>query len=309
MVERRGSFGCAPPFGQRVTLRAVRVHCIQTGTVAIKTRQRRGQGQGTRRLLNTVLDREWTQPLPIYAWAIEHPEGIIVVDAGETARVAEPGYFPRWHLYFRVGVKEWVEPKEEIGPQLEALGIAPTDVRWLVLTHLHTDHAGGLHHFPNSEVLVSRKEFDNAKGSRGKVRGFLPHRWPSWFSPRLIDFRPEPFGPFPESLALTEAGDVHLVPTGGHTPGHLSVVLEEEEGSIFFAGDASYTEELMLEGAVDGVSPDEEAARQTLERVRAYAQTGPTIYLPSHDPGSAERLATRRAVNVEPAATAGGKAS
>ena len=46
--------------------------------------------------LNTLLDREWTEPLPIYAFAIEHPEGVIVVDTGETARVAEPGYFPRW---------------------------------------------------------------------------------------------------------------------------------------------------------------------------------------------------------------------
>ena len=60
----------------------MRMHALQTGTVAIKQRQRHGQGRGGMRLLNTLLDRDWTEPLPIYAWLIEHPEGIIVVDTG-----------------------------------------------------------------------------------------------------------------------------------------------------------------------------------------------------------------------------------
>ena len=68
----------------------MRVHAIQTGTVAIKSRQREGKGRGWRRVASTLVDREWTDALPIYAWLIEHPEGLIVVDTGETARVADP---------------------------------------------------------------------------------------------------------------------------------------------------------------------------------------------------------------------------
>jgi N-acyl homoserine lactone hydrolase len=78
----------------------MKIHAIQTGTVAIKTRQVHAAGHGTRRQLNMLLDREWTEPLPIYAFAVEHPEGVIVVDTGETARTADPGYFPRWHPYY-----------------------------------------------------------------------------------------------------------------------------------------------------------------------------------------------------------------
>jgi N-acyl homoserine lactone hydrolase len=52
----------------------------------------------------------------------------------------------------------------------------------------------------------------------------------------------------------------------------------------------------MLRGAVDGVAPDEDAARLTLERIRAYAASAPTVYLPAHDPASATRLAERRIV-------------
>jgi len=141
----------------------MKIHAIQTGTVAVKTRQREGVGRGKRRLLNTFLDREWTDPLPILAWAIEHPEGVIIVDTGETARASEPGYFPRWHPYFRTGLREWVAREEEVGLQFERLGIQPAEVRWLVMTHLHTDHAGGLHHFPKSEILVSRVELEKAQ--------------------------------------------------------------------------------------------------------------------------------------------------
>lgn len=48
---------------------------IETGTVTVKTRQREGVGAGRRRFVNMLLDREWTEPLPILAWAIAPPRG------------------------------------------------------------------------------------------------------------------------------------------------------------------------------------------------------------------------------------------
>jgi N-acyl homoserine lactone hydrolase len=274
----------------------MKIHAIQTGTVALTTSWREGVGHGRRRLLNTLLDREWTAPLPIYAFAIEHPEGVIVVDTGETARVAEPGYFPRWSPFFRFAVRERVGRDEEIGPQLERLGIGPGDVRSVVMTHLHTDHAGGLSHFAANEILVSRTELQYAAGLRGRLRGYVNKRWPAWFDPTLVDLAPVGFGPFPASLPLTRAGDVTLVPVPGHTPGQLAVIVQDDGHSIFLAGDSSYTEDAMLRGAVDGVGADEDAERRTHERIRAYAAATPTVYLPSHDPETAARLAERRTV-------------
>jgi N-acyl homoserine lactone hydrolase len=274
----------------------MKIHAIQTGTVALTKSWREGVGHGKRRLLNTLLDREWTEPLPIYAFAIEHPEGVVVVDTGETARVAEPGYFPRWQPFFRFAMRERVEPEEEIGPQLERLGITPSDVRTVVLTHLHTDHAGGLHHFPNKEILVSRTEMEYAAGLRGRLRGYVNKPWPAWFSPTTVELGPVPFGPFPTSLRLTEAGDVTLVPVPGHSPGQLGVVVEDTDHAVFLAGDSSYTQDAMLRGAVDGVGPDEDAERLTHDRIRAYTEANPTVYLPAHDPETGSRLASRRTV-------------
>jgi glyoxylase-like metal-dependent hydrolase (beta-lactamase superfamily II) len=282
----------------------MKIHAIQTGKVAIKTRQMHAVGNGTRRQLNMLLDRQWTDPLPIYAFAIEHPEGVIVVDTGETARSTEPGYFPRWHPYYRFGVRLWVSPEQEIGPQLQRLGIEPGDVRQVVLTHLHTDHAGGLHHFPGVEFLVSREDLAAASGVRGRLRGYPNDHWPDWFAPTVVALASTAYGPFPQSLQLTEAGDVTIVPLHGHTDGQLGVVVEDGGHVVLLGGDSAYSEDLMLRGVLDGPSTDESAARLTHERIRALAAQTPTVYLVAHDPETAERLAERRVVGAGAPASA-----
>jgi glyoxylase-like metal-dependent hydrolase (beta-lactamase superfamily II) len=278
----------------------VRIHAIQTGTVAVRERQRHGQGRDATRLLNTLLDRAWTESLPIHAWLVEHDEGLIVVDTGETARAGQRGYFPAWHPYFRLGVRTWVEPEQEIGPQLQRLGFSPRDVRWVILTHLHTDHAGGLHHFPDSEILVTRTELELASGPTGRLRGYLPHRWPDWFQPTLVDFADEPFGSFSTSQPLTDAGDITLLPTPGHTAGHMSVAVPTDDRLVLLAGDTSYTQSLMVQGIADGVTNDAATARDTLQRLQRLTQAQPTVYLPSHDPDAARRLREREPAQAEP---------
>ena len=272
------------------------IHAIQTGTVRVRERQRRGEGTGRRRLINTLVDRNWTTDLPILAWVIEHPEGLIVVDTGETAMALRPGYFPRWHPYFRLAVRLSVNTEQEIGPTMRRAGLEPDDARWVVLTHLHTDHAGGLHHFPHSEIIVSATELALACGFAGKTRGYVPHRWPAWFKPTEVRFDRDPWGPFAASIPLTAAGDVRLIPTPGHTPGHLSVVVEDGDRVVVLAGDATYSEELLREQAVDGVAPDETIARETLARLLELTRERATVYLPAHDPEAVSRLSSRTPV-------------
>jgi glyoxylase-like metal-dependent hydrolase (beta-lactamase superfamily II) len=84
------------------------------------------------------------------------------------------------------------------------------------------------------------------------------------------------------------------VATPGHTVDHLSVVVIDEGITYVIAGDASYTEALMMTGQIDGVSTDEASARATLDGLQRLAAERPTVYLPTHDPESADRLSNRR---------------
>ena len=268
----------------------MRIHAIQTGLVQVKQSQIDGRGHGLMRRLSPLVDSEWASWIPTFAWAIEHPEGVILVDTGASAGLNR---LPKWHPYFRYAVRFRIEPEQEAGPQLRALGIGKADIKKIVLTHLHMDHDAGLHHFPDSEVLVSSTELGLAAGWAGRIRGYLPERWPKGFDPKAIDLTPEAYGPFARSRRLTTRGDVIAVATPGHTPGHLSVIVESADGAVFLAGDASYSESNMLEGRVDGVSPDEAVATATLQAIREFATAQPTIYLPTHDPAAPQRLATR----------------
>jgi Metallo-beta-lactamase superfamily len=174
----------------------MRIHAILTGRVQIKEAQIEGRGHGLWRQIQPIVSSEWAEWVPVYAWAIEHPEGVIVVDTGSGAHLKS---LPRWHPYFQLAVRFDIEPEQEVGPQLRSLGIGERDVKTVVLTHLHIDHDGGLAHFPQSRIFADSGEIARAAGIAGAIRGYLPRRWPQWFDPQPLPWQNLSCGPFARS--------------------------------------------------------------------------------------------------------------
>jgi glyoxylase-like metal-dependent hydrolase (beta-lactamase superfamily II) len=144
---------------------------------------------------------------------------------------------------------------------------------------------------------VAPGELKIASGVAGRIRGYLPQRWPSGFDPKPLSFDRAPFGPFARSRRLTRDGAVVAIPTPGHTANHISVAVEDEVATLIMAGDASYTEANLQAGLIDGVSENQTEAELTLIRLRVLAAERPIVYLPTHDPQTSERLAARRTVS------------
>ncbi|HKV73485.1 MAG TPA: N-acyl homoserine lactonase family protein [Gemmatimonadales bacterium] len=281
----------------------MKIHAITTGHVRLTRRWCEGRVGDPLRLARTMLDREFTGWLPIWCWVIEHPEGLILIDTGRAVDANRPNWFPPWmRLVQRAAVFDEMAAEQEIGPMLRSRGLAPGDIRWVILTHLHGDHADGLRHFPKAEVLIAAAEWSAATGMGGRMQGYQNQRWPTSLSPRLIAFADGQFRGFPRHHILTRREDVRLVPTPGHSAGHLSVILEEDERLICFAGDVSYTQRLMLEGEIDGVALSPKDAWQSVLRMRQLVQALPTVYLPSHDPDAARRLEQREIVGGDASA-------
>lgn len=287
----------------------IKVTPIQTGTVSIRPHHYCGEeGNGPmRRKIDMLFDKDWVEDLPIYCYLIEHPEGSFLVDTGDTAENTHKDYLPAWHPFFRHGVVVKVAPGEEVGDQLRARGINPaTDLSAVILTHMHHDHAGGLHHFPHTPIMVTRENFLLANSMKGRIFGCLPQHFPRWLRPELIEFGNGACGPFLQSHPVTRDKRILLVSTPGHMRGHLSVVVRAPDVTYVLAGDATYDQNFLLEELVDGVTYDVALSKATLRQIRALGEQEPTLLLPAHDLGVMERLERElvlpRQVAVESAA-------
>ncbi|WP_373768021.1 hypothetical protein [Glaesserella sp.] len=84
-----------------------------------------------------------------------------------------------------------------------------------------------------------------------------------------------------------------------HTLGHLSVIVDMGDHYILIGGDASYCEEYMLNGEIDGVAIDGTLHRQSTAKMRELCRRKPTITQFAHDTESETRLVNRQFTQVE----------
>jgi len=175
----------------------------------------------------------------VYCLLVETNDGLVLVDSGFGLQdYSDPTPLMRTFA-FLLGVPCDVE--ETAARQIAKLGFAIEDVKHIVLTHLHLDHAGGLPDFPHAQVHIFRPEYRAAMDPRGFMGHFyVSAHWahkPKWIIHDLVgdewfgfDCIPIVYGLLPRIL---------LVPLTGHTLGHCGVAVETTEGWLFQCGDAA----------------------------------------------------------------------
>jgi glyoxylase-like metal-dependent hydrolase (beta-lactamase superfamily II) len=124
------------------------------------------------------------------------------------------------------------------------------------------------------------------------MRRVLRQPLPPGFAPEPFPLDGGPFGAFSHSRAISDDGRIVAVATPGHTPGHVSVICVDDEGRhVMLAGDSTDSLEQLHALRPDAIAPDPKVHVTTMKTILAHCAEHPTIYLPSHDPESASRLA------------------
>ncbi|KAK2006305.1 metallo-beta-lactamase superfamily protein [Colletotrichum eremochloae] len=292
------------PFANMASDDRISLEFITTGNVWMRNPM---QGQPitnrsiTMRLLRSFTG-EWIGPMPLGAFLIHHPNGPILFDTGVSTHCTEPGYFPCWNPVPGFLNKLEVTKEDGIVEQLSQRGIKPKDLQFIIISHLHHDHAGGLEELavaaPEVPIYVGSEHWD-AFGKHplyAAMQGCTPDRWPKNFEPLMLDFEEgRAVGPWKRSCALTANGTVVAVDTPGHVLGHVSLVVmgDNEDGTktrYLLTGDATYAISVLDKEEPDGANSDPEAAFESLRKIKEYARRHDVVVLPSHDPDTPRLL-------------------
>ncbi|MGA0601979.1 N-acyl homoserine lactonase family protein [Caulobacter sp. KR2-114] len=209
-------------------------------------------------------------PMPFYV--IDHPKGLTLFDCGlhEGMLAADDVYRGRLasqDMHVVMG------PDETPAARMQALDFDPAAVTHIVLSHLHFDHAGGLHRFPNATVVVQRREWEAGFDEQLAARYGLPRAYFDLGHPvTLIDGEHDLFGD----------GALTLVPSYGHTPGHQSLRVRSEAGEHLLVGDACYFCDVVRTRSFPSFA-DKAAMNASLDALLAL-QGPDTVMVFGHDP-------------------------
>jgi glyoxylase-like metal-dependent hydrolase (beta-lactamase superfamily II) len=282
-----------------------KVSVVSTGNVRI--RPQHVDSTGSPLIWWLLTSRRWTAPRPINVYVIEHEQGLVLFDTGQDRNsVTDSDYFPKGltgHLYARLA-RFAIRPGETLAERLRGIGYEPGQVRKVVLSHLHQDHIGGLAELASAEIMVSAREWAGLDSRWAEMNGLLARhiRLPGlrWNRVTLAPADDPSIAPFTEAHDLFGDGSLLLLPTPGHTPGSLSLLLRQTGmPPMLFVGDLTYDVEKLDAGRVPGVG----RRRGLLGSTRAV-NTLKDLYpglviLAAHDPEASSFL--RQALETSPA--------
>lgn len=234
---------------------------------------------------------------PSLVGIINHPsEGLVLFDTGyDPAFLDATRPFPE-RLY------RWATPVtlpdgQSAVERLAAMGHSPDDVRHVILSHFHGDHASGLRRFPNARLHCARAGLTDMRARsrldrtrHGLLAALIPERIERarFFEDQARVALPSVFAPFEHGADPLGDGSLIAVELPGHCPGHWGLALNLDNGRhALLVADAAWSlnaieREAPLPRFTAGLLGDPQAARTTLRMLHGMRGRNELALLPSH---------------------------
>jgi len=169
-------------------------------------------------------------------YLIHHSDGYFLWDTGISDAVASmpDGWLPTNNPATDI---HWTRAKT-LESQLAAIGVKPSDIRFIGISHTHPDHIGNVELFPQVPILIQKAEYDYyfAPGKEGILKP------PADAKPTFLKDHPAKL--VQEDLDVFGDGSVMIIYTPGHTPGHQSCLVHlPKTGWVLMSGDAVHLQQ------------------------------------------------------------------
>lgn len=194
-------------------------------------------------------------------------DGYVLWDTGITDRLTA---LPNGFFVAALG-QTWHRNQTLIGT-LAALGVKPSDIRYIAISHWHPDHTGNLDQFPDATVVMQKAEWNFVMGLPQKPFS-VDHKT------LLLDGDKDLFGD----------GSLVLLSTPGHTPGHESLLVHlPKTGYIVLSGDITHFQSNWENRRVPSDNYDQAQSLASMEKIaKILAEKHAQLWI-NHDKPSSE---------------------
>ncbi len=220
--------------------------------------------------------------LPVSVILIEDPKhGLILLDSGwdEAVRTHPIKYLGVFHYWLN---QPYINKHKSILEQLTDMGYKPSDIDYIFLSHLHSDHASGIMQLKEAKhIVVNKNEYDFAL------------KKPIYYVPKMYKdinlefYTPKETGIGPKGLSCDYFGDgtYTFIELGGHTKGLVATKVKLGDKYFLYTADCGYAKRCWEEHIMPGVCIDKEELSSALEWVGETAKDPDIIEtLANHDP-------------------------
>jgi len=226
---------------------------------------------------------------------IKHPtKGYVLFDTGYTKRFFEAAKKFPYQIYAAI-TKVTLNGGDEVVDQLKTIGIAATDIKYIIISHFHADHIGGLKDFPNAQFICTEVAYKDVKGKSGfsgLIKAFMPLLMPENFENRTrfihMDAATITHPDLGNMIDIFDDGTITMCALDGHALGMIGILVKTNQRDVFLVSDAAWLksnyQDLKLPHPIVRLFFSSWSDfKESINRIHKFYKNNPdTLIIPSH---------------------------